>query len=142
MAIVDRQGAPLHLVFSGRQGRQSDADLRRGSLQVSIPMTGTAESLNLAVATTRRQTVWISGGIHPHWRQVLATFAELTATAGLGPVADLGCGTGRITAHLESLGLDAFGVDLSPAMVDRVRDIIYRQGWSLHYSRLKSARPT
>jgi SAM-dependent methyltransferase len=52
---------------------------------------------------------------------VLATFAELTMGAGLGPVADLGCGTGRITAHLDSLGVDAFGIDLSPAMVELAR---------------------
>jgi len=52
---------------------------------------------------------------------MLATFADLTMTAGLGPVADLGCGTGRITAHLDSLGVDAFGIDLSTAMVDLAR---------------------
>jgi len=57
---------------------------------------------------------------HPD-QAMLATFAELTTAAGLGPVADLGCGTGRITAHLDSLGVDAFGVDLSPAMVDLAR---------------------
>ena len=54
-------------------------------------------------------------------RTMLATFAELTMGAGLGPVADLGCGTGRITAHLDSLGVDVFGIDLSPAMVDLAR---------------------
>lgn len=32
-------------------------------------------------------------------------------------VADLGCGPGRVTAHLDGLGVRAFGVDLSPAMV-------------------------
>ncbi|MER5827399.1 methyltransferase domain-containing protein, partial [Streptomyces mirabilis] len=26
----------------------------------------------------------------------------------------MGCGPGRITAHLRDLGLDVFGVDLSP----------------------------
>ncbi|MDQ6783477.1 MAG: aminomethyl-transferring glycine dehydrogenase subunit GcvPA [Actinomycetota bacterium] len=36
------------------------------------------EALNLAVAAKRRETVWVSGGIHPHWRQVLATFAQGT----------------------------------------------------------------
>jgi glycine dehydrogenase subunit 1 len=36
------------------------------------------EALNLAAATKRRQTVWVSGGVHPHWRQVLATFARGT----------------------------------------------------------------
>jgi SAM-dependent methyltransferase len=37
--------------------------------------------------------------------------------AGARPVADLGCGPGRVTAHLHALGLNAFGVDLSPQMV-------------------------
>ena len=50
-------------------------------------------------------------------RAVLAAFAEVVQRDGNGPVADLGCGPGRITAHLRSLGLDGFGVDLSPAMV-------------------------
>jgi SAM-dependent methyltransferase len=50
-------------------------------------------------------------------RAMLAAFAELVQSAGAGPVADLGCGPGRVTAQLKSLGLTAFGVDLSPAMV-------------------------
>jgi len=54
-------------------------------------------------------------------KAMLATFAELTSTASLGPVADLGCGTGRMTAHLDSLGVETFGIDLSPAMVDLAR---------------------
>ncbi len=36
------------------------------------------EAVNLAVATTRRPTIWVSGGIHPHWRTALATFAAGT----------------------------------------------------------------
>jgi SAM-dependent methyltransferase len=52
---------------------------------------------------------------------MLVTFAELASAAGLGPVADLGCGTGRVTAHLDALGVEAFGIDLSPAMVDLAR---------------------
>jgi trans-aconitate methyltransferase len=48
---------------------------------------------------------------------VAVDYAELVQAAGVGPVADLGCGPGRVTAHLHSLGLSAFGVDLSPAMV-------------------------
>jgi SAM-dependent methyltransferase len=54
-------------------------------------------------------------------RALLATFAELVQAAGNGPVADLGCGPGRVTAHLQSLGLTAFGVDVSPAMVALAR---------------------
>ncbi|MDX6763903.1 MULTISPECIES: class I SAM-dependent methyltransferase [Streptomyces] len=54
-------------------------------------------------------------------RSVLAAFADLTRTTGAGPVAELGCGPGYVTAHLRDLGLDVFGVDLSPAMVDFAR---------------------
>ncbi|GAA1315042.1 class I SAM-dependent methyltransferase [Saccharothrix xinjiangensis] len=63
------------------------ADLLRDSL--TDPTTGTAD------------------------RAVLRMFADLVG----GPVADVGCGPGRITGHLRSLGVDAFGVDLSPGMV-------------------------
>lgn len=35
----------------------------------------TVEAVNLAGATTGRPTVWVSGGLHPHWRAVLETFA-------------------------------------------------------------------
>lgn len=57
----------------------------------------------------------------PHDRAVLGLFAELVLADGGGPVADLGCGPGRITGHLARLGLDAFGVDLSPGMVEVAR---------------------
>ncbi|MHB1925218.1 MAG: aminomethyl-transferring glycine dehydrogenase subunit GcvPA, partial [Acidimicrobiales bacterium] len=33
------------------------------------------EAVNLAVAQAGRQTVWVSQGLHPHWRQAIATFA-------------------------------------------------------------------
>jgi glycine dehydrogenase subunit 1 len=36
------------------------------------------EAVNLAVGAKGRQTVWVSGGIHPHWRQVLTTFGRGT----------------------------------------------------------------
>ncbi|PXX65591.1 ubiquinone/menaquinone biosynthesis C-methylase UbiE [Nocardia tenerifensis] len=52
---------------------------------------------------------------NPHDRAMLALFAELVG-AGT-PVADIGCGPGRLTAHLHSLGLSAFGIDLSPEMI-------------------------
>ena len=38
----------------------------------------TAEAVNLATASTGRDTVWVSGGLHPHWRQVVQTFAAGT----------------------------------------------------------------
>lgn len=54
-------------------------------------------------------------------RAMLGAFAELVQAAGSGPVADVGCGPGHVTAHLHSLGLAAFGVDLSPRMVEVAR---------------------
>jgi SAM-dependent methyltransferase len=55
-------------------------------------------------------------------RGLLAAFADLVLAAGGGPVADLGCGPGHVGAHLRELGLDVFGVDLSPGMVAEARD--------------------
>jgi SAM-dependent methyltransferase len=60
-------------------------------------------------------------GNKPFDRAVLGAFAELVQADGNGPVADLGCGPGRVTAHLRALGSAPFGVDLSPAMVDVAR---------------------
>ncbi|MDG4753793.1 class I SAM-dependent methyltransferase [Micromonospora sp. WMMD718] len=57
----------------------------------------------------------------PYLRASLALFAELVHAAGDGPVADVGCGPGHVTAHLHKLGVDAFGIDLSPAMIDLAR---------------------
>ena len=50
-------------------------------------------------------------------RAMLAGFAELVRATGTGPVADVGCGTGRVTAELSRLGLEVSGIDLSPGMI-------------------------
>ncbi|GAB3490330.1 class I SAM-dependent methyltransferase [Amycolatopsis cihanbeyliensis] len=50
-------------------------------------------------------------------RAVLSGFAELVREADAGPVADIGCGPGRLTAHLDGLGVPVFGIDLSPRMI-------------------------
>jgi ubiquinone/menaquinone biosynthesis C-methylase UbiE len=57
----------------------------------------------------------------PFQRGILALFGELVRAQGDGPVADVGCGPGRITGYLHTAGLDAFGIDLSPAMIDIAR---------------------
>ncbi|TLG18074.1 class I SAM-dependent methyltransferase [Nocardia cyriacigeorgica] len=54
---------------------------------------------------------------NPFERAMLGIFAELVRDNGSGPVADIGCGPGRLTAHLSELGLDVFGMDLSPEMI-------------------------
>ncbi|BCL13875.1 class I SAM-dependent DNA methyltransferase [Micromonospora sagamiensis] len=53
----------------------------------------------------------------PLERGMYAAFAELVRAAGSGPVADVGCGPGQLTAHLHTLGLDVLGIDLSAGMV-------------------------
>lgn len=55
-------------------------------------------------------------------RSFLAAFADSVRAAGAGAVADLGCGPGHGTAHLRALGLDVFGVDLSPVMIGLARE--------------------
>lgn len=48
-------------------------------------------------------------------RALLGAFAELVGPTA--SVADLGCGPGVVTAHLASLGLSVFGLDLSESML-------------------------
>lgn len=55
-------------------------------------------------------------------RAILGAFAELAGARGDGRVADVGCGPGHITAHLDELGLVPFGVDASPAMIELARE--------------------
>ncbi|MFB9462888.1 class I SAM-dependent DNA methyltransferase [Streptomyces cinereospinus] len=51
----------------------------------------------------------------PVERALLTAYAELVGATG--EVADLGCGPGRTTARLASLGLRVFGLDLSAGML-------------------------
>jgi SAM-dependent methyltransferase len=59
--------------------------------------------------------------LDPLSRSMLTAFAELVRASGRGPVADLGCGPGRVTAHLAGLGVSAFGIDVSPKMIELAR---------------------
>jgi SAM-dependent methyltransferase len=52
-------------------------------------------------------------------RAALAAFAE--EVRDLGPVLDVGCGPGTVTAFLSGLGVDVSGVDLSPRMIEHAR---------------------
>lgn len=56
-----------------------------------------------------------------HIRAGVVLFADLVRAIGGGPVADVGCGPGHTTALLRELGADAFGIDLSPAMIETAR---------------------
>jgi len=69
------------------------------------------------VAASYAELVETSLAESPMDRALLGVFAEQVRAGDGGPVGDLGCGPGRLTTHLHALGLDAFGVDLSPGMV-------------------------
>ena len=53
----------------------------------------------------------------PAERSLLTLFAELAS----GRTADVGCGPGHVTEFLHQQGLDVFGIDLSPGMVEQAR---------------------
>ncbi|MFI6026839.1 class I SAM-dependent methyltransferase [Amycolatopsis magusensis] len=75
-----------------------------------------------AVATRYAQHFTDTLHDRPLERALLAAFAESVRAGGEGEVVDLGCGPGHITAHLGRLGLRAFGVDASPAMIGLARE--------------------
>ncbi|MFE7521891.1 class I SAM-dependent methyltransferase [Streptomyces halstedii] len=83
-------------------------------------LTAVRESYDTLAADYFAQVPPVSG-MDPLNRGMPGVFAELVRADGSGPVADLGCGPGRTTAHLAGLGLSAFGVDLSPKMVEVAR---------------------
>jgi SAM-dependent methyltransferase len=58
----------------------------------------------------------------PLERALLGAFAEQVTAGGGGPVVEVGSGPGRVTAHLAGLGLDVYGVELSPRMVALARE--------------------
>ena len=62
---------------------------------------------------------WVSDALEkqPYLKAALTLFAAQVD----GPVVDVGCGPGHFTAYLDSLGVDASGVDMSPGMIDLAR---------------------
>ncbi|MEV6108772.1 class I SAM-dependent methyltransferase [Streptomyces sp. NPDC051940] len=71
------------------------------------------------VADGYAATVPAPDALDPLSRAVLDAFAELVRDGG--PVADVGCGPGKVTAYLAGMGVPVFGVDLSPRMVELAR---------------------
>ena len=63
-------------------------------------------------------------------RALLACFVE--QVAGLGLIADIGCGPGHVAAYMHELGAQVVGIDLSPEMVaiarQRSPEIAFEQG--------------
>lgn len=70
--------------------------------------------------------------LDPLSRALLGMFAETVRDSALGPVADIGCGPGFVTAYLADLGVPAFGIDLSPRMLELARlshpELTFREG--------------
>jgi glycine dehydrogenase subunit 1 len=56
--------------------RLSGMDVANASLYDGA--SACVEAVNLAVAATGRSEVWVSRGVHPHWRAVIRTFAAGT----------------------------------------------------------------
>lgn len=56
----------------------------------------------------------------PFDRELLKRFAGLIGAGN--PVLDIGCGPGHTTAYLNSLGLRATGIDLSPRMIEHAAE--------------------
>ncbi|MER7950735.1 methyltransferase domain-containing protein [Streptomyces sp. NPDC096079] len=56
---------------------------------------------------------------HPWLKASIDAFAD--SVGGCGPVLDVGCGPGTVTAYLAERGLDVSGVDLSPRMIENAR---------------------
>jgi len=56
---------------------------------------------------------------HPWLKAAMDAFASTVAP--IGPVLDVGCGPGTVTAYLAERGIEVSGVDLSPRMIDHAR---------------------
>ncbi|MEW2526748.1 methyltransferase domain-containing protein [Streptomyces sp. NPDC047071] len=88
-------------------------------------VTDTTEAAYLA--RTRTSYDAIADVVHEEWRDALDSCplsrAMLTAFAELvkGEVVDVGCGTGKVSAYLDGLGVATRGIDLSPGMLALAR---------------------
>jgi SAM-dependent methyltransferase len=54
-------------------------------------------------------------------RQLLDRLAD--HVQGIGPVCDMGCGPGHVARYLQGRGANVVGIDLSPTMVRRARNL-------------------
>src|SRR5882757_8622077 len=66
---------------------------------------------------------------HPWLQAAMDVFAD--SVGGLGPVLDVGCGPGTVTAYLADRGVDASGVDLSPRMIEHACRLYPRCSFSV-----------
>jgi len=66
---------------------------------------------------------------HPWLKAAMDVFAD--SVGELGPVLDVGCGPGTVTAYLADRGVDASGVDLSPRMIEHARRLYPQRSFSV-----------
>ncbi|MFJ5308776.1 class I SAM-dependent methyltransferase [Streptomyces sp. NPDC088350] len=104
----------------------------KGEAEAEADFVTTTRTFYDAIAEDYAEMFAGEPGGRPRDWTVQAAFAELVIRSGGGTVADLGCGPGRTTAHLASLGLDVFGLDLSASMLTIARrenpGLRFRQG--------------
>jgi ubiquinone/menaquinone biosynthesis C-methylase UbiE len=85
-------------------------------------------------ASSRQRRVWSSrvGSWDRHGSAaVTSVTSAVVGAAAVQPgdsVVDLGCGTGKISLALAMQGADVLGIDVSPAMAERLRAEARRQG--------------
>ncbi|WP_394616866.1 class I SAM-dependent DNA methyltransferase [Lentzea sp. JNUCC 0626] len=79
-------------------------------------LTDTRDSYDTVANSYADLTRGLLDGL-PHLKAALRLFAEEVR----GPVLDVGCGPGDITARMAALGVDASGIDLSPGMIELAR---------------------
>lgn len=104
---MDRRGGPALAFRAVRQPDDLDT-VRESYDRVADAYVEMVESTGLGDIRT-----------HPWLQAAVDAFA--TSVAGLGPVLDVGCGPGLVTAYLAERGLDVTGVDLSPRMIEHAR---------------------
>jgi SAM-dependent methyltransferase len=111
-------GAPPghHILDPGKIVRVRSDPYGAPSMTGSTPHSRTKDSYD-AVAVDYAERFSDELSHKPLDRAMLSAFAEQVRDAGSRRVVDVGCGPGHVTAHLRGLGLEASGVDLSPAMV-------------------------
>ncbi|MEO8100565.1 MAG: class I SAM-dependent methyltransferase [Acidobacteriota bacterium] len=66
-------------------------------------------------------------GLWPSEQELVDRFFEP------GRVLDLGCGVGRVTIPLSTMGFEVVGVDISPAMIDAARELTASEDLSIQY---------
>jgi AcrR family transcriptional regulator/ubiquinone/menaquinone biosynthesis C-methylase UbiE len=124
-AALPGAGNPATLALHGALRRLALPAARTlGSAAVNAigtRLAATAAAYDAVAARYARFARGELGGL-PLDRAFLGAFAEHVGARAGGPVADLGCGEGRIGAHLAGLGLDVIGLDLSHALAAIARD--------------------